>query len=150
MTSSDPMSCRALLAAGGVFFLAFLVSLAGPVEDRKSKDHPPDSKDSKRAELDQVTSQVAAQLPHPDPASTGPIPRNNFIDEWIFSKMEQDKIPHAGLSSDPEFFRRIHLDLTGLLPSAQQVREFLQDSDPKKREKLIDRSDRCQSRSRLR
>lgn len=35
--------------------------------------------------------------------------------------------------------RRIHLDLTGRLPSSAEVRSFLADSTPEKRERLIDR-----------
>src|SRR5688572_33080867 len=36
----------------------------------------------------------------------GKLPRKNFIDEYIFGKMEKDGIPYAGLSTDEEFVRR--------------------------------------------
>ena len=62
----------------------------------------------------------------------------NFIDRHIFGKMEADGIPHAGLCTDEEFVRRIHLDLCGRLPDADNVRSFLADTDPQKRNKLID------------
>ena len=52
--------------------------------------------------------------------------------------MERDGVPHAALSSDTEFFRRIHLDLTGRIPDPQEVREFVASDDPEKRGKLID------------
>ena len=52
--------------------------------------------------------------------------------------MEHDGIPHAGLSTDAEFLRRVHLDLTGRLPEPAAVRKFLADTDPAKREKIID------------
>ena len=42
------------------------------------------------------------------------------------------------MSSDEEFFRRIHIDLTGRLPQDDQLRAFLASSDPDKRDKLID------------
>src|SRR5262245_22794367 len=45
----------------------------------------------------------------------------------------------APLASDAEFLRRAALDLTGTVPTAAEARAFLADSDPKKREKLIDR-----------
>lgn len=67
-----------------------------------------------------------------------PVVRRNFIDERIFDKMERDGVPHAGLSSDREFLRRIRLDLTGRLPSPQEVRKFVSDSAPDKRAALID------------
>ncbi len=66
------------------------------------------------------------------------IPRNNFIDDYIFGKMERDGIASAPLAPDTEFFRRIHLDLTGRLPKPEEIREFLADGDPDKRAKAID------------
>jgi Protein of unknown function (DUF1553)/Protein of unknown function (DUF1549) len=41
--------------------------------------------------------------------------------------------------SDAEFLRRASLDTLGILPSADEAREFLADSDPLKRRKAIDR-----------
>ncbi len=67
-----------------------------------------------------------------------PVPRRNFIDEFLFSKMDRDKIPHAPLSSDEEFFRRIHIDLTGRIPDHTALGTFLASTDPAKREKLIE------------
>ncbi len=52
--------------------------------------------------------------------------------------MEQDHIPHAPLSSDEEFLRRVSLDLIGRIPQPEQVRAFAADRDPAKRDKLID------------
>ena len=42
------------------------------------------------------------------------------------------------LSGDSEFLRRVCLDLAGMLPPPERVREFLASRDPQKREKLID------------
>lgn len=41
--------------------------------------------------------------------------------------------------SDAEFIRRISLDLVGMTPTATEVRTFLTDPDPQRREKLVDR-----------
>ncbi len=68
-----------------------------------------------------------------------PVARRNFIDEQIFGKMERDGIPHAPMADDREFIRRVTLDLTGRLPSTSDLREFLADSAPDKRERLIAR-----------
>ena len=46
--------------------------------------------------------------------------------------------PFATLASDEEFFRRASLDLTGLPPTADDVRAFTSDADPAKRVKAID------------
>jgi hypothetical protein len=70
-------------------------------------------------------------------APSGRMRRVNFIDQHIFGKMERDRVPHAPLSTDAEFFRRLHLDLTGRIPSSQQVREFLADRSPDKRSRWI-------------
>jgi hypothetical protein len=41
--------------------------------------------------------------------------------------------------SDDEFLRRLSLDLTGSIPSTADARQYLDDADPKKREKLVDK-----------
>ena len=45
----------------------------------------------------------------------------------------------AGPAEDAEFLRRAHLDLAGIVPTADQVRSFLADKDRQKREKMIDK-----------
>ncbi|MDA1016596.1 MAG: DUF1549 domain-containing protein [Planctomycetota bacterium] len=47
--------------------------------------------------------------------------------------------PRGGLADDLAFLRRIHLDLTGRLPSSQEARAFLADKTADKRTKLVDR-----------
>ena len=76
------------------------------------------------------------EAPTGPPAST--VERRTFIDEFIFSKMEQAGVPHAPTASDGEFLRRATLDLTGRIPTPDEVRAFRADSDPDKRDKLID------------
>ena len=41
-------------------------------------------------------------------------------------------------SSDEEFVRRVYVDTTGQLPSAETARKFLADRNPRKRDLLID------------
>ena len=66
-----------------------------------------------------------------------PVPRNNFIDEYVFSKLKRFHILPSPLASDEEFLRRVCLDIAGTLPPPHRVKEFLADADPAKREKLI-------------
>lgn len=54
------------------------------------------------------------------------------IDELVAAKWERMKILPSELCEDHEFLRRIHLDLTGLPPTAEQVRGFLEDNLPSK------------------
>ena len=46
--------------------------------------------------------------------------------------------PVAGQADDAEFFRRVNLDLAGVIPTADEVRKFLADSSADKRERAID------------
>ena len=100
--------------------------------------HAPLFQAPKSLEAGSVTNRVTAGLPKPA-APTARMSRRNFIDEHIFGKMEREGIPYAPLSTDAEFFRRVTLDLTGRIPTATELREFLADKAADKRSKLIDR-----------
>jgi hypothetical protein len=95
----------------------------------------PDAPEAVGPQTTALTEEVSRLLPrHPRIE----VKRKNYIDEYIFGKIEHDKIPHAGLASDQEFLRRVYLDLTGRIPSSETVRKFLSDETPDKRDKLID------------
>lgn len=65
--------------------------------------------------------------------------RRNVIDREVMQRLQAGKIPVAPLSTDEEFFRRINLDLTGRIPTAKEVRSFVADKSPRKRDAVIDR-----------
>jgi len=73
-----------------------------------------------------------------DGAIAGEPAAPHFIDRHILAKLKQLQYTPAGLCDDATFVRRIHLDLTGLLPTAEQVRKFLASSDLNKRAALVD------------
>ena len=50
------------------------------------------------------------------------VPRNNYIDEWVFSKLKRLNIEPSGLSNDEHFLRRVYLDTIGLLPDPEGSR----------------------------
>jgi WD40 repeat protein len=66
---------------------------------------------------------------------------NNRIDELVAAKWRRMKILPSDLCTDAEFIRRVSLDLTGLPPTTQQVREFLENprDQRSKRDALIER-----------
>ncbi len=64
--------------------------------------------------------------------------RRNFIDDELFKRLETLQVPASPPASDAAFLRRASLDLTGEAPSPDEVRRFLADTDPDKRNKLID------------
>ena len=67
-------------------------------------------------------------------------PTNNYIDESVYAKLERVKILPSDLCTDAEFVRRVYLDLTGLPPTSDAVRAFLDDQRDSraKRDELID------------
>ena len=67
-------------------------------------------------------------------------PEFNFIDKHVNDKLQRMKILPSELSTDAEFLRRLSLDLTGVPPTGDQVREFLADpqDSPTKRNAKID------------
>jgi hypothetical protein len=71
-------------------------------------------------------------------AAAAELPRKNFIDDQIFSKIAADRVPHAPLAGDEEFLRRVTLDLTGRLPSPETIRKFVADKSAGKRDIYID------------
>ena len=61
------------------------------------------------------------------------------IDREIKATWAKEKLAAPGNASDTVFLRRIYLDLVGMIPSYDETTAFLKDTDPKKREKLIDK-----------
>jgi hypothetical protein len=61
-----------------------------------------------------------------------------LIDAEVTHKLAAAKVAPSPRCSDEEFLRRAHLDITGVIPTADKAREFLDSADPAKREKLID------------
>lgn len=73
------------------------------------------------------------QLAWPDTAP------KNFVDELVFAKLKKLRVPPAESCSDEVFVRRVHIDILGALPTVEETRAFLEDGDPDKRAKLVDR-----------
>jgi hypothetical protein len=66
-------------------------------------------------------------------------PVKTLVDEHVFSKLKKLGLPPSPLADDGAFLRRLHLDLTGALPGPQEAAAFLDDRDPEKRDKLVER-----------
>lgn len=70
-------------------------------------------------------------------------PEWNFEEKTVVDKFTSKKWKDLGLvpsdlCSDEVFIRRVYLDITGTLPTPLQVKNFLADKEPKKRDKLVD------------
>src|SRR5258708_4889393 len=80
-------------------------------------------------------------VPYPnkiDPAVYTKFQRNNFIDDLVLAKLKALNIAPSAPASDSAFIRRAYLDAAGILPTAEEVEDFLADKSPEKRKKLID------------
>jgi hypothetical protein len=65
-------------------------------------------------------------------------PRQNYIDGLVVAKLKGLNIAPSAQASDAVFIRRAYLDAAGILPSAEDVENFLNDTSPDKKAKLID------------
>ena len=60
------------------------------------------------------------------------------LDRHINAVLKRENIQPSKVSEDTEFLRRVHLDLTGKIPTPEEVLNFLKDGSPNKRQKKID------------
>jgi hypothetical protein len=64
--------------------------------------------------------------------------KRNFIDELVLEKLRDLNLPPSPTAKDGEFIRRAFVDTIGVLPTAQETRDFLASKSPKKRDDLIE------------
>ncbi len=71
------------------------------------------------------------------------LPRQNFIDEQVWTKLKSLGITPSPPAEDAKFLRRVHVDIIGRLPTPDEVRDFLAIKGTNKRlavvEKLLQR-----------
>lgn len=62
----------------------------------------------------------------------------NYIDTHVHEKLHRLRIIPSEICSDEVFIRRVYIDIIGLLPSEEELQAFIADTNPKKREALVD------------
>ncbi len=62
---------------------------------------------------------------------------SNPIDIWVDLYFKEKKIKWPQLISDATFIRKVYLDITGLLPTPDEVLSFTNEKSPDKREKIV-------------
>ena len=67
------------------------------------------------------------------------LPRNNFIDDLVYAKLQRLHIKPSDPAADHVYMRRVYSDVIGRLPTPKEAREFLDSSLENKRELLVDR-----------
>ncbi|MEO8796645.1 MAG: DUF1549 and DUF1553 domain-containing protein [Polyangiaceae bacterium] len=107
------------------FTLLFPIALAALVAACGSSPHPaarPPNND-----LNPPTPPQSPKLMGPDSANV------LLEDAW-----KKNSVTPAAVADDATYFRRVSLDITGVIPTAKDLEAFLADTSPGKREKAVD------------
>ena len=76
---------------------------------------------------------------HVEAATYEKFQRHNYIDDLVLEKWKTLNIAPSPAADDSTFIRRAYIDAAGILPTAEEVEDFLADKAPDKRQKLIDK-----------
>jgi hypothetical protein len=63
----------------------------------------------------------------------------NPIDQFILARLEKEHLKPSSEASKETLLRRVSLDLTGLVPSPREIRDFLADTSPDAYDRVVDR-----------
>ena len=63
----------------------------------------------------------------------------NAIDHFVLAKLEKENIAPSPRADKATLIRRLSLDLRGIPPGANEVRDFLRDDSPEAYDRLVDR-----------
>lgn len=86
-----------------------------------------------------VVRVVSLTTPAPSAQAYAPFQSKNFVDELALAKWQKLHLTPSAESGDAEFLRRVMIDTLGTLPTPSEVREFVADPSPTKRDALVDR-----------
>jgi len=152
----------ALLLASGALFLASQTPIDLAAQDAKSDKAAMLKKflerkaarakaeaDAEKAKAEAEKAKVETNKPTPEVVKMSPAETSaakpmdakavaKFIDAQINQELAVAKLDSSSRSSDAEFIRRVSLDITGVIPTAERVGSFLASSDPNKRALLVD------------
>jgi mono/diheme cytochrome c family protein len=116
----------------------------------EADEMPPNTKKLSAAEKAAIKQWIAAGLPTVAQHQQNDVPLlpalekhepqqvAGAIDQHLDRALAAAKLTAAPRGDDAEFLRRVTIDLTGRIPTAEQATAFLDSKDPDKRAKLID------------
>ncbi|QVL30858.1 DUF1549 domain-containing protein [Telmatocola sphagniphila] len=122
------------LLLGGVLWCSTTVDAQDPKQDKKAK-----KANNKKANVEarELTPKADAAM---ITVSANPSDVAVFagkIDSIIDSKMREKSLTASPTCSDEDFIRRVSLDITGVIPTADRVRQFVDAKETDKRSQLI-------------
>ena len=79
-----------------------------------------------------------AFLPAREPVDLSAEDRTHPVDRHVLDQLNTVRVRPAATCDDPTYIRRLFLDVIGVTPTAAEVRAFLSDPGPDKRERLVD------------
>lgn len=102
---------------------------------KAAEDEAKAAEEAKKAEEARKAAQAAraARTSTFDPTAAA-----KLIDTHIDKKLAAAKIEPSATCTDEEFLRRAYLDLTGVIPTPEKAKAFLDDKAADKRAKLVD------------
>lgn len=122
--------------------LAF-ISLAAPLSpaaEPATNTPPPKPAPPEKFREDQLDHWAFRPVERPEPPEVRESKAvRNPVDRFILKSLEDLGFRHVPEASKVELLRRVTFDLTGLPPTPEQAREFLEDGSPDAYEKLVDR-----------
>ena len=62
----------------------------------------------------------------------------NYVDTMVNAKLDKLRMLPSGICDDETFLRRSYVDITGTLPTSDEVKQFLANKEPSKRAAKID------------
>ena len=125
------LACIALLTVGRQSSEA-----AAPVsgEDRGAASAEPDFTKAR-----EFWAFLPVRLPAVPKAHGSRFKVQNPVDSFVLARLQEKGLEPAPTASRAELIRRLCFDLTGLPPSPEEVRAFVQDRSPGAYERLVDR-----------
>jgi hypothetical protein len=110
-----------------LFFTAVLLAGTCAPHGTGADDFWQGFRDRQRAEL--------AELPKPPVPPEGD---GSAIDRFLAAHWWKKQVAPPAVVDDRTFARRVYFDVVGLPPTVEQLERFLRDSNPNKRQNLVD------------
>jgi hypothetical protein len=118
--------------------IAAVASAQNPARSKIDAEHTQTAAPTRPdREISRRTVEASAALPHAG-SSNQQFAERTVIDRYLAESWRRDSVPHAPMSNDYEFARRVYLDMTGRIPSPEQLKAFVSSTAPDKRDRLID------------